>query len=320
MGGANTFNQRWVRNSDGSPYISGVKYYFTGDWSALGIPAGGATTAYKYLHQCVFTIDMETFEIECVGHIYTLREDSADPTRRYHGGADMKLTWYADSSKWLCTTVLCDDYDVTDVPDIDDPYVWLDPAEPFGELIVDESRFNQIGINRTTYPNLIYDYSNILFIDGQFELTGAETNTTRGTGWSLVNPIKFRGASLSNITSITQYSSATFLELCSWAYVNRTHWNMFTSFGVNNYYIFNSSFSPIGNLDYSDRTTTGTYIGGADIIPYQHDGITEYFNMTFDTENVTLVDVDGVSKTFAYSLGNFKLYKANETSTGYEYP
>jgi hypothetical protein len=232
----------------------------------------------------------------------------------------MKLTWYESENAFLWTTVLCDDYNVAITPYVDDPYEWLTEAEVFTETIIDESRFNFFGINRTTYPNLIYDVSNILYIDGQYEYTAGVTNATRGNGWSLVTPMKFRSADLSNITTIASYATATFMELCSWVYLNRTYYYLFTSFGTNNYYAFQRDLTNLGNLTFSDRTTTSTYIGGADVITYQHGGITEYVALTFDTTNVTLTDVDGVLKNFIYSLGNCKIYKANQYATGYEFP
>lgn len=313
-GGFSIFNQRLVRHSDGQPYIRGDKYLFTGDWSSLD---GIIGQSYRSSTQCLFSLDINTYDVVCLGHMYVQRTGS-DSIVRNHGGQDMKLTWYANRNQWLWTTVLCDDYNINQPPNTDDPYVWLEYGEAFGEVIINESRFNVFGINQST-TKMCYDMSQVLFYDGQYHVLAGETNVNRFTNvyWTNVNPIHLSGTDLSNLTFV-RHVTATFYECGTWAFMNNTVYIFYATFGSKNVTVFNSNLGVVGNLNYSNATDSAQ-IPAMDLLVRKNNGVNEYLIFGFDCENLTLVDVDGVSANYSWTVGNTVLYKANETSIGGEF-
>lgn len=301
-GGGGLLNVRLVTNEDGSSYKYGNKVLFTADLEAA---PNGAVSGYTNGNSSVFSMDINTFQIETVGRFYMKRSPSG--TLKTLGSTNIKLAWYPSLKKWLFIYDYFDD--AATVQSHNDQYAWLDYEAPFGQTILDSSQLNNFGFNTTTYPGFFYD-AQVRKINGNYYVSGTYKSTPTA------NPIIFSGTSLSSLTTAHQYSTTTFLE-CGTFLKYQGNWYLnYFSYGDTKAVIFDISLDSLGVLNLPFAPSPGTNgIPGYEWLPYQKNGKTNYYLVGFDSQNLTLGGTE-----YQWSRGNLVVFKAQQTSVGYEFP
>jgi hypothetical protein len=78
------------------------------------------------------------------------------------------------------------------------------------------------------------------------------------------------------------------------------------------------TFDTQGLLDLT-LSVSSVRIPAYDWFVKQSGGISEYYLIGFDTNELNLTNANGVTQTYPWSVGRLVVWKANETSVGYEF-
>lgn len=290
-GGVGLFNDKIVRNLDGSDYIQDGKLLMTAD---LSNPSARGGAAYVDANSVVIAIDTATFEVEIVGRIYY----------RVAGtlfiGQDLHVIW--DGDQWLCTYV---PIQLAGGVGADD-YFYVDSADLFTELIIDEADITQIG-----WPSgSPYDVSTRI-IDGLFY--SAATNGFAACLYS--------GATLDDMDAVTDCVTPGGFdwECASWIRYMGEWYLTWSGFGDTRQVVLTYlNLELVGYMDLPFVPNISR-IPGYDWYTKQTNGRTTYHMIGFDTQEFTAVIPNLGSNTFPWTLGRLVVWKATETRTGYEF-
>jgi len=186
-GGVSLFNNRIVRNEDGSDYILAGKLLMTADItniSSLG------NSSYIDANSVLLSIDTASFDVEIVGRFYF------DRSATLQGGQDLHIIW--NGSQWLCTYVPVELSGALEGPDY---YFYLDYADIFTEVIVPEADLTYITFNG---GGSIYDV-NTRLISGVYK-----SAVTAGFGNGRAK--LYSGPDLDDMTVVSNYDDGDFYE------------------------------------------------------------------------------------------------------------
>ncbi len=295
-GGAGVFNDRVVKNQDGSDYDYSGKWLITADWTALGTRPQN----YVYASATVFSIDKTTYEIESVGRIYLRRnEGTGDRVRQ---AQDIKLLHLNDGNFLITHVPLLESDGSLIGPD---RWAVITSSQVFNETILDDADFNAF----STFETITYDV-NVRKYSGLYTLYGAD-------GFGSPRPVKYTGTSLTTLGSAIHYDDGTAFESVTVFFLNHIKYPLYSTFGSARVRCFNENLVSVGWMNLPNNSSTR--IAGYDQALYQHDGITEYHLIGFDVVEVAPTDITGASILLPWTMGLLNIYKANETSTGYEF-
>lgn len=284
-GGVGLYNDKIVRNEDGSEFLLAGKLIMTADISNPS-PLGG--NSYIDINSVVLSIDTATFDVEIIGRFYF------DRSSKRLGGADLHVIF--NGSQWLITYVPVDNTGGVDGGT--DYYFYLDYADLFTENVIDEADLTHITFNGTSDA---YDVSTRL-IGGEYK-----SAVTRGFGAGRAG--LYSGTDFDNMDFVSGYNDGIFYESGGWIRY-RHHWYlMYSTFGNTKQIVL--SYPDLNLVGYMDLPfITDTYIPGYDWYCKQVNGTTIYYMIGFDT-NLFL--------GFPWALGRLVVWKATETKNGYEF-
>lgn len=278
-GGVGLFNDKIVRNQDGSDFILDGKLIMTAD---LVNPAVLGIDSYTDANSVLLSIDTTTFDVEIIGRFYFDRDS------KRAGGQDLHIIW--DNGQWLITYV---PVDILGSGVFSDYYFYLDYADIFTEVVVPEADLTFIYFSGFPY----YDAS-IRKIGGEYK--AAVT--------AALNAYLFTGASLDAMTNVSQYNTDDAWECGAWIRYKATWYLMYSSFGNTKQIVLSyPAMDSVGMMDLP--FVADGRIPGYDWYCKQTNGITTYYMIGFDTE---LYSGD-------WTMGNFVVWKATETKNGYEF-
>lgn len=293
-GGFGIFNNRIVAHEDGSPYLYGGKLLMTGDIAAVS----ESSTAYTYLNAALFAVDLTDWSVETVGRYFFKRGINT------YGGSNNHL-YYVDSENYWVMTY--SKVEVSAVLEENDNYLILSDADVFGETIFTEAQTNDVGF---TVANQ-YD-CNPRRIGGTWYVPCC-------SGFGAGRARLWTGPAIDNLTANEIYDDGIFLECAVWARLNNLWFILYCTFGDIKMRSFSyDTFDTQGLLDLP-FSVSSVRIPAYDWFVKQSGGVSEYYLIGFDTNEAILTNAAGVTQTYPWSVGRLVVWKANETSVGYEF-
>jgi len=290
-GGIGLFNNKIVRNQDGSDYILAGKLLMTADL----VNISNAVYQWNDANCVLLSIDTATFDVEIVGRFYF------DRFSKRLGGQDLHVIW--DGSNWLINYVPADRIGLAENSDF---YFYLPYADIFTEIVVDEA---DLTIINSSGGNIGYDISTRL-IGGNF--VSATTNT--------FNACLYSGSDYDVMSNVSCYDDAEDWECAQWIHYNGSWYLTYSSYGDTRQIVLTyPDLDLVGFMNLPFVSDPEGRIPGYDWYCKQVNGRTIYHMIGFDTEEFeATIPVFGFTK-FPWTLGNLVVWKATETKKGNEF-
>lgn len=289
-GGVSLFNNKIVRNADGSDYILAGKLLMTADVTN----ASSLTYPYIEVNSVLLSVDTATWAVEIVGRFYF------DRSSKRLGGQDLHVIW--NGSQWLITYVPIDDSPSLEG---DDYYFFLNYADIFTEVVVAEADLTHIGFSTGTN----YDVSTRI-IGGVFK--------SAVTTYPHIAKL-FSGSDLDAMSPVATLSTTNEWECGFWARYRGTWYLSYSGFGDTKQIVLGyPAMDSIGmmNLPF---VANPALIPGYDWYCKQTNGKTTYYMIGFDTQLFSANISTFGTIEFAWTLGRFVVWKATEQKNAYEF-
>lgn len=288
-GGVSLFNNKIVRNTDGSDYILDGNLLMTADLMNIS----SQTHQWNDANSVLLSIDTATFDVEILGRFYFDRDS------RRLGGQALHVIW--EGSQWLITYATADNVGLVEGTDL---YFRLDYADLFTEVVIDEADLTQItfaggGVN--------YDVSTRI-IGGDYKIA---------VDRSFIGAL-YSGDDMDSQALVSSFDNEYDWECAGWIRFDGVWYLTYSSFGDTRQVVLN--YPDMDLVGYMNLPfVSSAYIAGYDWYCKQVNGKTTYHMIGFDTQLFTATIPNFGVTAFAWTVGNLVVWKATEQKTGNEF-
>jgi hypothetical protein len=263
----------WVKYEDGTPYVLNGKLYFTATCAGVGNSSGG--NPYTASHQGIFSFDPITLEIKKTGRTL-IRYDGY--VAGHHAG---QLLFNRFNKQWLITAT---DFGTSDLHG--DLKILC--AKSFDRNILHTNGVYFAEVVNFGIANSVWD-ANWMYIGGEWKIAITVSDSPSKAGLFTANkdtPFTINGG-----TWIT-HASGMAREGTKLVNTGGAYRLLAGETGGSVYSYSVSPFAVVGLIT-TPAVSDGTPAQHFDIIPFQRDGVVEFFALLFDTNFL-----DGISYTW----------------------